>query len=146
MVAIGQVVKQMLKKNPDYYPIEPKNYDRFLVISLGTGTAKNDHKYSAQKASKWGIFGWLYNGGHTPLVDAFNQASADMVNIHSSIVFQALHSENNYLRIQVNSLTKIYIRTSFFLSFVCVCVCVCVIFIFFIKKYIIKSLYGKIPP
>lgn len=96
-------MKQMLKKNPDFYPIDDtKNYDRFLVISLGTGTAKNDHKYSAQKAAKWGILEWLYNGGHTPLIEAFNHASADMVDVHNSIVFQALHSENNYLRIQVN--------------------------------------------
>lgn len=96
-------MKQMMKKNPDFYPIDDSNnYDRFLVISLGTGTAKNDHRYSAQKAAKWGILGWLYNGGHTPLIEAFNHASADMVDVHNSIVFQALHSQNNYLRIQVN--------------------------------------------
>lgn len=110
-------MKQMMKKNPEFYPTDvSKNYDRFLVISLGTGTAKNDHKYSAQKAAKWGILGWLYDGGHTPLVEAFNHASADMVDVQNSIVFQALHSENNYLRIQVNFLTKI-LQPFFFFFF-----------------------------
>lgn len=52
-------------------------------------------------AAKWGIFGWLYNGGHTPLLEAFNQGSADMVDLHSNVAFQALHSEDYYLRIQV---------------------------------------------
>jgi len=35
------------------------------------------------------------------LVDVFMQASADMVDFHLSSVFQALHLEANYLRIQV---------------------------------------------
>jgi hypothetical protein len=34
-------------------------------------------------------------------VDVFTQASADMVDFHISTVFQALNSEENYLRIQV---------------------------------------------
>jgi hypothetical protein len=34
-------------------------------------------------------------------VDAFTQASADMVDFHISVVCKALNSEQNYLRIQV---------------------------------------------
>lgn len=75
---------------------------RFLVISLGTGSPKVEKNYSAQKAAKWGVLEWLINGGSTPIVDVFTQASADMVDLHISVVFQAFHSQKNYLRIQVS--------------------------------------------
>ena len=79
------------------------DYGRFLVISIGTGSPKSEQKYNAKMAAKWGVLGWLLHGGSTPLVDVFMQASADMVDFHISVVFQALHSEDNYLRIQVSS-------------------------------------------
>ncbi|KAI5665926.1 hypothetical protein M9H77_15779 [Catharanthus roseus] len=107
LIALGQVVKQIIKGNPDFHPLKPTNSDRFLVISLGTGTAQNSKKYTAPMAAKWGIFGWLYNGGHTPLLEAFNQGSADMVDLHSNVAFQALHSEDYYLRIQDDTLTGV---------------------------------------
>ncbi|KAI8032436.1 Patatin-like protein 2 [Camellia lanceoleosa] len=105
LVAISEVTKQVFKQNTDFFPIKPMDYGRFLVISIGTGSAKTDHKYNAKMAAKWGVLGWLSNNGSTPLVDVFNQASADMVDVHLSVVFQALHSENNYLRIQDDSLS-----------------------------------------
>ena len=77
------------------------DYGRFLVISLGTGSSKAEKKYDAHEAAKWGILSWLTSGGSTPIVDVFPQASADMVDLHNSVVFQALHSEKSYLRIQV---------------------------------------------
>jgi hypothetical protein len=78
------------------------DYGRFLVISLGTGSSKFEANYSAQKAKSWGVLGWLFGNGSTPLVEVFTQASADMVDIHIAAVFKALHSEKNYLRIQVS--------------------------------------------
>ncbi|KAK6130934.1 hypothetical protein DH2020_035326 [Rehmannia glutinosa] len=97
--------KQIFDKNPEFFPIKPTDYGRFLVISLGTGSAKAEKKYSAKKAAKWGVLGWLLNGGSTPIVDVFTLASADMVDFHFSVVFQALHSQQNYLRIQDDTLT-----------------------------------------
>ncbi|XP_038975350.1 patatin-like protein 2 [Phoenix dactylifera] len=105
LVAISEVMKEILKKNEDFSPFKPMDYGKFLVISLGTGSAKNEERFSAQKASKWGVLGWLYNNGATPLIDIFKQASADMVDIHASVVFQAIHSTGNYLRIQDDNLT-----------------------------------------
>jgi len=81
--------------------MNPMEYGRFLVLSLGTGTAKSEEKYDAAEAAKWGLLGWLTSDHSTPLVDVFTQASADMVDFHISTVFQALNSEENYLRIQV---------------------------------------------
>jgi len=95
------VTKEIFMDNPDFFPVKPMDYGKFLVISLGTGSAKIEEKFSAKDSAKWGVLGWLYNQGSTPLIDVFSQASADMVDIHASVVFQALHSRKNYLRIQV---------------------------------------------
>lgn len=102
LVAITQVTKQIFDENPDFFPVKPMDYGRFVVISIGTGTPKMGQKYNAKMAAKWGTLGWLLHGGSVPLVDVFTQASADMIDFHISVAFQALHSEANYLRIQVN--------------------------------------------
>ena len=105
LVAISQVTKEIFNENQDFPPTEPiLNYDRFLVISIGTGSSKTEQKYDAKMAAKWGTLGWSLRGGSSPLVDVFSQASADMVDFHISVIFQALHSEHNYLRIQVRLL------------------------------------------
>ncbi|XP_030545357.2 patatin-like protein 2 isoform X2 [Rhodamnia argentea] len=105
LVAISQVTKQIFDANPDFFPIGATDCGRFLVISIGTGSPKIEQKYNAKMAAKWGTLGWLLHGGSVPLVDVFTMASADMVDFHISAVFQALHSEENYLRIQEDTLT-----------------------------------------
>ncbi|KAF7138326.1 hypothetical protein RHSIM_Rhsim07G0230800 [Rhododendron simsii] len=105
LVAISQVTKQAFAgKNQDLFPSKTIDYGRFLVISIGTGTAKVEMKYNASTAAKWGVLCWLMHGGSSPIVDVFTQASADMVDFHSSVFFQALHSQDNYLRIQDDTL------------------------------------------
>ncbi|KAL3568447.1 hypothetical protein D5086_031098, partial [Populus alba] len=105
LVAISEVSKAINREGPDSYRMNPMEYGRFLVLSLGTGTAKSEEKYDAEEAAKWGILGWLTSDHSTPLVDVFTQASADMVDFHISTVFQALNCEENYLRIQDDTLT-----------------------------------------
>ncbi|XXG61029.1 hypothetical protein AAC387_Pa04g2788 [Persea americana] len=105
LVAIGEVTKEVFRGNPDFFPIKPMDYGRFLVISLGTGSPMKDEKYNASHASKWGILSWLLSDGSNPLVDVFSQSSNEMVDIHISVLFQALHSESNYLRIQDDTLS-----------------------------------------
>ena len=96
------MTKQIMKKNPDFLPIKPMDYERLLVISIGTGSNKGEQKYNAKIASKWGVICWLYDGGFTPLIDCYSDAIKDMVDYHNCVVFQALHSEDNYLRIDVS--------------------------------------------
>ncbi|KAE7999594.1 hypothetical protein FH972_004002 [Carpinus fangiana] len=100
LVAISEVTKQNIKKDGDFLPI----YDRLLVISVGTGSNKSEQKYNAKMASKWGAICWLYNDSHTPLIDCYSEASQDLVDFYNCVVFQALHSENNYLRVQDDTL------------------------------------------
>lgn len=111
LVAISQVTKQIIAQNPDFFPIRPTDYKRFLVISIGTGSGKVEQKYNGEMVSKWGAVGWSFQGGSTPLVDVFTHASADMVDYHFSAVVQALNSEANYLRIQDDSLNGIVSST-----------------------------------
>ncbi|KAE8659093.1 Patatin-like protein 2 [Hibiscus syriacus] len=104
LLAMGEVTKEIIKGNADFFPIKPIDYGRFLVISLGTGSPKPEKKYKATKAANWGLLGWLTSEGSTPLVDVFTQASGDMVDLHLSVVFEALHSDK-YLRVQDDGLS-----------------------------------------
>ncbi|KAJ0614561.1 putative patatin-like phospholipase domain, Acyl transferase/acyl hydrolase/lysophospholipase [Helianthus annuus] len=105
LVAISEITKEITTGSPDFFPIRPMEFGRLLVLSIGTGSQKFQEKYDATKSSSWGVLGWLAGGGSTPLVDVFTQASGDMVDYHVSTVFQALHSTENYLRIQDDTLS-----------------------------------------
>ena len=98
---MNQVTKQIIDENPDFFPIKPLEIGRFLIISLGTGAPKNEQKFSAIMAAKWGLLGWLTNSGCTPVIDVFSHSSVDMVDFHLATITEALHAENNYLRMQV---------------------------------------------
>ncbi|KAF5176401.1 Patatin [Thalictrum thalictroides] len=106
LVALSEVTKQINNENPDFLPTKPLDYGKYLVISLGTGSAKieGQEKYNADMAAKWGLLGWLTASDSTPLVELFTQSSADLVDYHLCVVFQALKSEANYLRIQDETL------------------------------------------
>lgn len=95
---MGEVTRQIAKGHPNFFQNPPL---RYLVISLGTGTQKQQPRYDAEMAAKWGVFGWLVNNGSAPLVEVFTQASSDLVSFHSNVVFEALNSIDNYHRIQV---------------------------------------------
>jgi hypothetical protein len=81
------------------------DYRDYLIISVGTGSAKQAEKYSAHQCAKWGLFQWLYHGGFTPIIDIFSHASSDMVDIHAAVTFD-LRYEMSYLHIQVHLLIK----------------------------------------
>ncbi|KAI3860531.1 hypothetical protein MKW92_047332 [Papaver armeniacum] len=102
LLAMNTVTNDLLMKREDLAPVKAADYKKYLILSLGTGNAKNEQKYSASVVSKWGVLGWLYDGGNVPLIDAFTQASGDMVDIHVSTLFKAFQSQKNYLRIEEN--------------------------------------------
>ena len=104
MMAITQIRKEILMQSFELPDIKPTDYSkRMLVLSLGTGEAKREEKYTAAKASKWGLPGWFYGKGATPLLKIYAEASSDMVDIHVSTFFQAIGCKKNYLRIQVRT-------------------------------------------
>uniref|UniRef100_A0A6N2MJ27 PNPLA domain-containing protein n=1 Tax=Salix viminalis TaxID=40686 RepID=A0A6N2MJ27_SALVM len=93
LVAMSEVSKEINRKNPDLFPTTPMDY----------GTAKkSEEKYVADEAAKWGILGWLTSNDSSRSITGyvFTEASDDMVDLPIPTVFQALHSEETYLRIQ----------------------------------------------
>ncbi|KAI4296920.1 hypothetical protein L6164_036837 [Bauhinia variegata] len=105
LIAIGEVVKDVIQRNQGV-SVKPIDYSKFMVISLGTGSPKEEGKHDAPKVAKWGALGWLTDGDSNPIIDVFMQSGADMVDIHLSNFFQAHESENNYLRIQDDKLRE----------------------------------------
>ncbi|XP_056169978.1 patatin-like protein 1 isoform X2 [Syzygium oleosum] len=105
LITISEVSKQILNEDPDFFDIKPPmNYTRLLVISLGTGSNMSELKFAAKKASKWGLLSWLVKDGSSPLIDVYSQGSADIVDYHNCVVFRAYNSEENYLRINDDTL------------------------------------------
>ncbi|KAL0461481.1 UNVERIFIED_CONTAM: Patatin-like protein 2 [Sesamum latifolium] len=104
LIALSHISSGILAGDSEYVQMDPLDSSKILVLSLGTGIAKRAHEYNAQTAARWGLFGWVYKKGNKPLLDVFCDASSDMVDIHISTLFQSLHTKNNYLRIQDDTL------------------------------------------
>ncbi|XP_026460476.1 patatin-like protein 5 isoform X2 [Papaver somniferum] len=62
LLAMNTVTNDLLMKREDLAPVKAADYKKYLILSLGTGNAKNEQKYSASVVSKWGVLGWLYDG------------------------------------------------------------------------------------
>ncbi|XP_059638930.1 patatin-like protein 3 [Cornus florida] len=104
LVAISEVTKEVRRKNPMFgETMDPMDYGHYLVISLGTGTKLNEHKFDADEVAKWGLSQWITNT--SAFTDIFFEAGADVVDYHNSVVFGALERSDNYLRIQEDELT-----------------------------------------
>ncbi|XP_052195782.1 patatin-like protein 2 [Diospyros lotus] len=105
LLAMTHISREIARGRFKFVDVKPMDCNNMLVLSLGTGGAKKEAKYSAQEASKWSLVDWIYKNGSTPLLDAYGDASFDMVDIHVSTLFQALRAHKNYLRIQDDTLT-----------------------------------------
>ncbi|XP_010548402.1 PREDICTED: patatin-like protein 1 [Tarenaya hassleriana] len=103
LLAMTAVSKQIELKNEDMGHMD-SNSIPFLVISIGTGSAKKQGKYNASTASYWGAISWLFHLGSSPLSECFLESNSAMVHYHSSVKFQASNSRKNYLRIDDDSL------------------------------------------
>ncbi|KAI3452051.1 hypothetical protein Pfo_008716 [Paulownia fortunei] len=104
LMAITHISKEILLGKFELVDMQPMDSKRMLVLSLGTGLAQLEEKYNSQEAAKWGLLGWVYHDGASPLLDIYGDASSDMVDIHVSTIFQSLRNEQNYLRIQEDRL------------------------------------------
>ncbi|GFP94558.1 patatin-like protein 2 [Phtheirospermum japonicum] len=104
LIAITHISKQILLGSLELEDMQPMDSQRMLVLSLGAGIAKQEEKYNAKAAARWGLLGWVYNNGGNPIIDVYSDASSDMVDIHVSTLYQSLRNEQNYLRIQEDTL------------------------------------------
>ncbi|XP_027774898.1 patatin group D-3-like isoform X2 [Solanum pennellii] len=95
------VATKLAEEDPAFASIRSLNLKKMLLLSLGTGTnSEFDKTYTANETAKWGIFQW--KSVIQPMLDA---ASSYMTDYYLSTVFQALDSQDNYLRVQENALT-----------------------------------------
>ncbi|XP_049378570.1 probable inactive patatin-3-Kuras 1 isoform X3 [Solanum stenotomum] len=101
LLSVSVAMKHAENEDPAFASIKSLNYKQMLLLSLGTGTTSELYKnYTAEEAAKWGILQWLL-----PLQEMRSAASSYMNDYYLSTVFQALDSQNNYLRVQENALT-----------------------------------------
>nr|Q2MY54.1 RecName: Full=Patatin group J-1; Flags: Precursor [Solanum tuberosum]ABC55684.1 patatin protein group J-1 [Solanum tuberosum] len=95
------VATRLAQEDPAFSSIKSLDYKQMLLLSLGTGTnSEFDKTYTAEEAAKWGPLRWML-----AIQQMTNAASSYMTDYYISTVFQARHSQNNYLRVQENALT-----------------------------------------
>lgn len=105
LIAMTEIIKNIMRKCKDkMYPAKQADCCKLRVVSIGTGSSSDHGLYTAKQSSRWGIIKWLRNKGMIPMVDIFMEASSGVVNIQAAMLFQSLHCDANYLRIQDNSL------------------------------------------
>ncbi|GER42797.1 patatin, partial [Striga asiatica] len=104
LFAIEQIIENEMRTQQNN-SLFANEHGRLLILSLGTGSPKRKEKYyEAKKARKWGPLGWLFSCGSTPLLDVL---SLDLTDYHNPVVLQALHSQENYLRVHDDTLTGV---------------------------------------
>lgn len=102
-----QTLLAVTEATKDVLPEEDKvDYSKYLVLSLGTGSAKSYSGTSVADGIGWGAFDWLYGIRRRQLLlDVFFGAMDDMVHIYLSTFFRGPQSSKNYLRFQVKLFT-----------------------------------------
>ena len=96
-----QVANRITKNDPHFLSYKSLDYHRPLVISLGTGSVETETNYTADLVNTWGLHDWLIYNDSIPVLQIISEGNSRMVDYHMSVVFPALHAEDNYLRIQV---------------------------------------------
>ena len=92
------VATKLAEEDPAFSSIRSLNFKRMLLLSLGTGTTSDFAKtYTAEQAATWGILQW-----GSAIQAMTGAASSYMTDYYLSTVFQALDSQDNYLRVQVS--------------------------------------------
>lgn len=82
----------------DHTTRDRPDYSKFLVLSLGTGSAK----LCGHEVGFGGLLDWFNPAeGLPPLVDVLFRASDDMVDMCTALVLGHYNSMHNFLRIQV---------------------------------------------
>ncbi|CAL4991385.1 unnamed protein product [Urochloa decumbens] len=107
MLAIGAVERQIVKENPDFFPVvadspsslgnpdvsKSEGFKRYLILSIGT--EYNRGHYSLDEIKNKGKAMWAI-----PAIDMLMCASEFLVNFNVAIFFQSQGDPENYLRIQ----------------------------------------------
>ncbi|GKB46091.1 patatin-like protein 1 [Tanacetum coccineum] len=77
----------IVANNPSTVALAEVDCKKTLLISLGTDMQKREPRYDAKMAAKWGLIGWIDKDGTSPLIDAFTEASSDLVDFQEEAIF-----------------------------------------------------------
>ncbi|KAF8394708.1 hypothetical protein HHK36_020925 [Tetracentron sinense] len=103
LLAIREATKMYGKQDTTHNRLQDDS--RYLVLSLGTGSSKQDGYEVKKDQCHWGLYDWFVSDKEKqPLLDVFFTAMDDMVEIYMSMIFQDGDRRSNYLRIQDDSL------------------------------------------
>ncbi|XP_042485923.1 patatin-like protein 2 [Macadamia integrifolia] len=107
LLAMGEMMKESKREaGCNKCSNQALDYSRYLVLSLGTGEAKNEGKMVVE-GKNWGIIDWLFGPDIAPpLIESLVYASSDMVDIYTAMCFHDRTCKDNYLRIQCENLTS----------------------------------------
>nr|XP_048324836.1 patatin-like protein 2 isoform X1 [Ziziphus jujuba var. spinosa]XP_048324837.1 patatin-like protein 2 isoform X1 [Ziziphus jujuba var. spinosa] len=105
LFAIRDVIREISqdKNNPSLNSLD---FNKVLILSLGTGSSKRDEKLEVGKPQSWGLYKWFRGPDDTttPLMDSFTTAIDDMVDIYLSVFYGIPGFKDNYFRIQDDGL------------------------------------------
>ncbi|PON99257.1 Patatin-related protein [Trema orientale] len=98
LLGIREAAKILQRENASGF--SQPDYSNFLVLSLGTGSAKKQP--DGHQIGSGGLLDWLFSfeQGLSPLFDVMFRASDDMVDIYTSLIMGNYNSQQKYLRIQ----------------------------------------------
>ncbi|XWS58189.1 hypothetical protein CRYUN_Cryun08bG0013300 [Craigia yunnanensis] len=102
LLAITEVAKEMSADGKTQC-LNNLDCTKLLVLSLGTGSSKRNNKIEVNKEN-WGPVDWVVGKGGIPILDVYQNGSDDMVDIYLYGSFRGTSFEDNYLRIQTDSL------------------------------------------
>ncbi|XVF57160.1 hypothetical protein PTKIN_Ptkin06aG0181900 [Pterospermum kingtungense] len=102
LLALSEVAKEM-SAGGKVQCLKDIDCSKLLVLSLGTGSSKrhNDLQVSTEH---WGPFNWVIGKSGIPILNVLLTAMEDMVEIYLSGIFKGTSFDQNYLRIQTDSL------------------------------------------
>ncbi|XP_064966811.1 patatin-like protein 2 [Musa acuminata AAA Group] len=89
LTAMSQVTKGIFMENTDFFPIKPVDYGRFLVISLGTGSNKQDGRFTAQESSKRGVLSGCTTRAPPPSSTSSRNGRPRLCSLSSAVIGEA---------------------------------------------------------
>ncbi|CAL9092409.1 unnamed protein product [Musa acuminata var. zebrina] len=92
LTAMSQVTKGIFMENTDFFPIKPVDYGRFLVISLGTGSNKQDGRFTAQESSKRGVLSGCTTRAPPPSSTSSRNGRPRLCSLSSAVIGEAVPS------------------------------------------------------
>ncbi|XP_037418787.1 patatin-like protein 4 [Triticum dicoccoides] len=102
MAAIARVIGETLHRKEDFHALD---YKRYLVISIGTGSAvKAKGQYTAKVCAKWSDLKWVSNGRHKPIIDILSQAQWRSQDFMSGVVHGPPWPPYNYATAQASDM------------------------------------------